>query len=204
MDAATDWVVDGGRYALDFDGSNDHVLTGVLTASGQMSFSFWFFRRNTSTHRFLANRNDAQGTGTGFDIYTVSTNSLNIFNGSNFATSNNAFSNNAWNHAVISCKSTSGVDFFVNGRLSASVSGNATIAQSSFGVFFGRLSQSSESHFSGLMDDIIIWNRIIPSAEANQLYQIGRGGMLTPRQRRRAYFAGVSGLRRRLLLTGQV
>jgi hypothetical protein len=49
-----------------------------------------------------------------------------------------------------------------------------------------------------------LWDRGLSANEVDQLYQIGRGGMLTPRRRRRAYFAGVSGLRRRLLLTGQV
>jgi hypothetical protein len=55
-----------------------------------------------------------------------------------------------------------------------------------------------------LAGEQIMSSRAMSQNEINQLYQIGRGGMLTPRRRRRAYFAGVSGLRRRLLLTGQV
>jgi hypothetical protein len=51
--------------------------------------------------------------------------------------------------------------------------------------------------------ELVAAGAIASSVLASQFHQIGRGGMLTPRRRRRAYFAG-SGLRRRLLLTGQV
>jgi hypothetical protein len=34
----------------------------------------------------------------------------------------------------------------------------------------------------------MLFDRAISGGEARQLYQIGRGGMLTPRRRRRAYF----------------
>jgi hypothetical protein len=48
MDAATDWAVRGGRYALDFDGTNDHVLITdarlpTLGVSAVFSASVWLY-----------------------------------------------------------------------------------------------------------------------------------------------------------------
>ncbi len=52
MDAASDWVDDGG-YCLDFDGSNDHCVTNAKSAVPhtleKLTVSYWFKRTATST-----------------------------------------------------------------------------------------------------------------------------------------------------------
>ena len=41
--------------------------------------------------------------------------------------------------------------------------------------------------FNGRLDDVIIWNRGLSPNEVQRLYQLGRGGMLERRRRRRVY-----------------
>jgi len=44
MDPATDWVVSGGQYALDFDGSNDYaLLTPAIGGKPRATFAMWFW-----------------------------------------------------------------------------------------------------------------------------------------------------------------
>ena len=59
MDAATDWVVDDGGYALDFDGVNDTVITSSQFAPGTrpMSACCWVYGYDLSFFSvFLAQR----------------------------------------------------------------------------------------------------------------------------------------------------
>lgn len=52
MDPATDWVVSGGAYALDFDGSNDNVttLSTFAPGAGPMTVAYWYDGRNTAQY----------------------------------------------------------------------------------------------------------------------------------------------------------
>jgi hypothetical protein len=58
MDPATDWVVDGGGYALDFDGANDVVQTVAnipeLGTTGTLCCWVKFRTVNTGTHGVLS------------------------------------------------------------------------------------------------------------------------------------------------------
>jgi hypothetical protein len=50
MDAATDWVTDDGKRCLDFDGSNDHVVTDCTPVGGAKRIAFAVkFRRLATT-----------------------------------------------------------------------------------------------------------------------------------------------------------
>lgn len=56
MDAATDWVISGGKYALDFDGTNDFVDIGVNRLpkiEAAKTISLWATYDGTSTRRML-------------------------------------------------------------------------------------------------------------------------------------------------------
>jgi hypothetical protein len=221
MDAATDWVIDGGRYALDFDGSNDFVdvTPGMFLVSSSYTISMWIKRDGFVQYANILTR----GTGNSDDIeiYHSTVNLMVVLhNRDNGGTLGLLFfpppPNLTWTHMLITYSSlrasgaTNRWQVFYNGVLQTSVSGQGTgepplsvntrwqIGTTQSTAF------GATKHYKGQLDDLIIWDRVLGNAEGRQLYQIGRGGMLTPRRRRRAYFAGVSGLRRRLLLTGQV
>jgi hypothetical protein len=201
MDAATDWVVDSGRYALDFDGSNDYVSAGNSMAGRsvpRMTVSCWVLIR--SSYGMAINCNWTNG----FVWYIApSSSAQSLFIGSTSLTSiavPNQF--NVWRHYWFS---------FDNGITRAGYDGiqSGSVTYGNTPSFATAWSNAPRDNLRiniggyGRMDDVIWWDRVLNTNEIRELYQIGRGGMLTPRRRRRAYSVA-TGLRRRLLLTGQV
>ena len=126
MDAATDWVVDGGQYALDFDGSNDYV-DARQTLTGAFTISMWANRRTAGTDnlRILwGNLADADTYAAAIAPTTVITQSDN--NGSLKTFSGFSFSNSVWFHVVVSRDPANGVRVWKDGI--ESTSGTQTIA----------------------------------------------------------------------------
>jgi hypothetical protein len=218
MDAATDWVVDGGRYALDFDSSNDFVSAGTtqyLFLNRPFSLSWWE-RVTANTNTFPARFRLRSNTNTFAVIASTNVNysafGFGEWKGQQGVRASGAtLPNNRigqWYHYALvglagpQSGSTADYALYENGR-SVSLAISAA-----FGNFAGTTNQigwdSLDNGADCLMDQIVIRDVAINPTLVFQEYQIGRGGMLTPRRRRRAYFAGVSRLRRRLLLTGQV
>ncbi len=207
---ADDWVVDGGRYALDFDGVNDRVSIDSINAATAITCSGWI-RRN-GTPGGLNSPIIAQGTLQGdasstFALYW----NLNLSSWTFFALSatntlaivrsNTASSTGIWYHVAGVCSERE-IVLYVDGKRVNSSTGVA-VKSSTQSANLGYGFSTFDQFHNGMLDDVVIRNRITSDAEIAQLYQIGRGGMLTPRRRRRAYSVA-TGLRRRLLLTGQV
>jgi hypothetical protein len=212
MDAATDWVVDGGRYALDFDGVNDLVDISFRAFAGvsNATISGWFRRTATSASGpFFGTGQSLSGAASRFNVITWSDGNIYV------ATSSSAFavfgSNDLLLHHILvvfdgsKTGNTNRLKVYFDGKevnLSYNGTIQSTIAAANNNWWMG-ITQLDQAG-TGRIFENVGWTRSLSANEALQLYQIGRGGMLTPRRRRRAYFAGVSGLRRRLLLTGQV
>jgi hypothetical protein len=214
MDAATDWVVDGGRYALDFDGSNDHVSisSGAFFPSGSTprSMSIWF--KITSDGNYSIAGYGSNNSGRRFNFFRstnlIGTNVIGI-EITNSWTLFPFVNDSRWHMltAVYPGGTLNATLHYLDGspQTATAVTGGTNTLDTA--TTFGSIAQlpgSTSFSYSGRLDDFIIWTRTLSASEIAQLYQIGRGGILTPRRRRRSYFAGVSGLRRRLLLTGQV
>jgi hypothetical protein len=210
MDAATDWVVDGGRYALDFDGTNDYVLIQKSQSFdaliGDKTIQAWIKTSGAgASFRTVFSRDKT------FSI-TLNNNVFGTFNwvASQFASSGVNVANSLWNHLVVQIRAgvSNGSQCFVNGLPRGSAfTYNTQVGNTTNDLTIGSALDGANSivneYVAGRFDDLILWARTLSSSEILQLYQIGRGGMLTPRRRRRAYSVA-TGLRRRLLLTGQV
>ena len=75
MDAATDWVVSGGRYALDFDGSNDYVSAGNMPNLGSifdLTISFFLNVQASTAYFPIIEKYQGAVTSNGFLIFGVS------------------------------------------------------------------------------------------------------------------------------------
>jgi hypothetical protein len=109
-----------------------------------------------------------------------------------------------WTHIAVT-RNTNGVyTAYRNGRADGSRTSTANLNITSNLVRIGcHYALNTVFDTDGFIDDCLFVQRAMTEPEIRQLYQIGRGGMLTPRRRRRAY-SMATGLRRRLLLTGQV
>jgi hypothetical protein len=202
MDAATDWVIDGGKYALDFDGSNDHVLiTGArLPTVGNASTitaSTWFRisslpsgrRELTATPSIVSGNFGMQlELDAGKLKIRADTGGVAIYE---FADSANS-PTGEWVHAVGVWNGVSKTaSLYKNGVFVGSVSYAASTATNVTSTRWTLGSLEYENvlyfYFPGLIAESITFNRVLSANEIRNLYNLGRGGMLERRRRRRVY-----------------
>jgi hypothetical protein len=190
MDAATDWVVDGGRYSLDFDGSNDYVLISDnnsldIESNGNLTISVWVRRSvNVGTYETVVTKRPSAGAFTNYELSfnntsTGSSKAFGFYSGSSFTISSTLVGLSSWTH-IATVTNASGTTYYVNGR-SAGTSATTVGSPNEHPLKIGAVAGSPETqYFNGQIDDVILFNRPVTAAEIRLLYQIGRGGMLTP------------------------
>jgi len=217
MDAATDWVVSGGRGALDFDGSNDHVkITGpnasFINITNKYTVSFWAYRNGAATFSNIMSK--GSGSTDDFDIYIYSSVLAVFHNANNGGTTSRVhfanFPDKTWTNVVITFDTSRDAAFtstgawqcFFNSVQQTSSSGGygnvfPAIVNTQSSLQIGASESSSifgsQRFFNGQLDDIRIYNRALSSTEARQLYQLGRGNM--PRIRQRRYTEETAGFK---------
>lgn len=176
MDPNTDWIISGGRYCLDFDGTNDGVPTTLSTLSGDFTLSCWIFRRSGSQQVFIGK--DISGSRN-FTVWvnfaeagTTTTGTVTFFNnvtGSNadaFGAESNVTPLNTWTHIAITRQGTTG-STFANGLLIRSKSAiTASGFTGSSVINFGRRAfVGFENPFDGQLDDVLFYNRALSPNE---------------------------------------
>lgn len=212
MDAATDWVVDGGQYALNFDGVNDFVEIAdspVLSAVMPITLCFWC---NPTTLPPASNANRmflvTKGAAANYE-WDATINWFNGFfgkftfyyatlNGASYygqATATSAVAGQWQFVAFIQSSFSSFPNAYYNGKLDNGgtfSAGSGSAGDGTAPVRIGARGDNAELEYAGRMSDIVLYNRVLSANEIAELYQIGRGGMYTPRRRRRAYSFGPS------------
>jgi len=218
MDPATDWVTTSqGRYALDFDGSNDRVETASRTAGqflGNQPFSVSVWFRATSFGRVLVARRGASpldpsewalfagGSGTPF-AYLLD----GVSYGTRLGTGGTAgrLVANTWHHMVMTWSggtTYTSVTFWVDGKIDAqnnvdSSGAFASIKSASLPLTIG--SEYVGTHLNGQISDVRLYRRILSPSEIRSLaLRPGIAYELAPR--RRASSAVAFNRRRRLLV----
>lgn len=190
MTAADDWVIDAGQYALDFDGTNDLVNAG--TTGGAMlngpplSVAAWVNARSLGFGTQGVISRD-QTSPFAFSFRLAFGTPILVTDGANLSASS-AISLNAWTHLMVSL----GPSFraiYINGVLSASSTAAYTITSNTDNLYIGAdfTGTASDRLFNGLISDVIVWRRTLTPNHVRQNYQLGRGGMLERRRRRRVY-----------------
>jgi hypothetical protein len=197
-----DWLVSGGKLALDFDGVNDYVEFAISAIANrtQLTVSFWGRPRTTASRLELNQATNSTARG-----------------GYGFAEDGNAYLVPASVNDYGFCNwSTLGVSQFIHfvGVFDGIRSGNAQRAKiylngtertlsfvgtipSVTGTFTEPMRLGARvgltSFSDGQVDDIRIYNRALTATEVSQLWQIGRGNM--PLRRRRRYAEQASGFK---------
>ena len=217
MDAATDWVVDGGQYALDFDGVNDYVtIPFVYTyASGVwLSASVWFRRNVTGAYHEILNK--FNGTGAfnedGWLLRVTNANNLSvtIANSGTYHRweSTVAYADTAWHHVAFTLRFGSGGTFGLwhdGAPVVTTLTGTGNIIPDSdatnYAMVIGaqRYAGASENLLNGQVSDAVVWQSPLSAETARQLYLLGRGGMFQRRRVRRGYVSEAVNRRRRLI-----
>ena len=195
MDAATDWVIDGGQYALDFDGTNDYVASTSLKfpqMGSLITASMWIKWLSTQTDfriPFMIGV-DAIGGNRGYFLWRSNAG----FVRSEFGSSTGAAiapattGNSVWVHVVGQYDGATN-KLFLNGIESASVSYSAANFDQTGRLVLG--SYFGGGVYTGFTNcqiaEVVIWNKPITANGIQTLYHLGRGGMLERRRRRRFY-----------------
>lgn len=204
MDAATDWIVSSGQYALDFDGTNDYVeVIDPFRFASTGSVVFWY-RGNveSGTAIYFGDRvNSAFAIYLGNNVTGSLTNELitvvhdlgglaRIY-GYTTATRTELYDNN-WHHiAVVQRVANTNAEIWIDGvsrtvtngssGLSTYVIGNTSFSFLQFGS--QRYSNTNSFFLTGQMDDIRFTTRAFSPAEIRLL--ASRRGIAYERRSRR-------------------
>ena len=183
MDPATDWVVSGGQYALDFDGASDNVSFSTITFSGPFSVSLWCLKRTNGS----ANEREVIGNTTDGNVFIGFTSTTTLVSGSTSGTKtfSGAITNNTVNHLLVTRDGGNTARVFINGRESStgglSMTGNMPI--NVLGQYLNGTGGNAPFSWDGWIDDVPFYNRALSAGEAQQLYLLGRAGMYERRRR---------------------
>ena len=200
MDAGTDWVVSGGRYGLDLDGTNDHVVLSQ-GYSAEVTCSLWVFSRNitNANGEYFFGRWEAVLQ----DFYIGAFSSGWIARTANATTTQSALLStpatiNRWTHLCLT-RSASTLSLTVDGRTTVTTSAVGFQGAEVSNTFIGRLSPATGFYANAIVDDLRIYNRVV-SATENRALASRRGIAYEMPPRRRSSSAVQFNRRRRLLL----
>ena len=179
MDNATDWVVSDGQYALDFDGSNDQIVSvGNVPAPQSRTIAMWVLARALNQWFFGTNfgvTNSGLFLGTESNVLTVTQFGAAIRDTVTFPL-------NTWQH-VGAAHNGNNYTLYRNGVLVNS--GAMTTAPAEALWYLG--SYGNGGYFNGRIDNAALWNRALSPNDFARLYQLGRGSMYQRRRRRAIY-----------------
>lgn len=171
-----DWVVSGGRYALDFDGVNDFVsIASILESTGQLTVTAW--ARQTASislavYAVFAS-SDAAGAILPFQIESYQGRWGFIWGASPYVRLQQAANLivNRWQHLALTRSGTTGswsYWFYVDGieQISGTTSINPGSAQP---MAIGRNGNRAAQFFPGTISDLRIYNRALAANEIRLL-----------------------------------
>lgn len=226
MDAATDWLVSGGRYGLDFDGVNDNIVAS-LRYYGTGLVCFWvkqdtdtapialcFGSTASTAERFIVGLgNGFTGTLTNELITVASINNAGTTRIEGYTTTTRTeIFDGQWHHIAIAQRAANAsYEIYLDGLLRTTTVGSSALTTFGIGApnsdlfILGaqRINAALSDFFAGQLDDIRIYNRALSPAEI-RILATRRGIAFERRKRRPVYVPQVSSARRRKILTGQV
>jgi hypothetical protein len=197
MDPGTDWVVSQGRYALDFDGTNDYVSLGTsaVFSPSPMSIAFWL-RMNTTPGAFdgIFGRTTSASWLNGYGCHWQTSSVMRFWVGQYV----NAYAEiapstpTAWHHVVCEWVAGASPEIYVN-RIKGTNSGATVATQTSTdtNLTLARLA-SDALNINGQIDDFRIYSRVLSGSE-KAILASRRGIAYELAPRRRASVAVAAG-----------
>lgn len=161
-----------------YNGSSSKTVvsdTNALDLTSAGGFSVWIYPTSASYNYVIDKCNDSSNTNGYFILLYESNIVLLLCNATTNTSlvSNGTVTLNAWNHIV--CTWGSGnMYIYINGTLDKSSSTSVTPVASTYNLYIGA-PISDSGYFSGRIDEIGIWNRLVTSSEVASLYNSGNG-----------------------------
>ena len=189
MDPATDWVAGKVGNALEFDGTDDHVLVGDVLdfgASDDFTISVWVYRDDTGRDdRVLWKKNSTNASDSGYLLYIDSGNDVRFFisDGTDqyFMQSTTDILSPGWHHFVIvwDDDSAAGTKMYIDAADdNASHTGTISAIDSPSNAVPLTIGAESDlgKFFDGKLDDVRIYDRALTAQEVQDLYDAGNNG----------------------------
>lgn len=194
MVADSDWVIDGGFYCLDVDGSNDTVSIpdGTQYGSSDIGYGGWVKKRSSSEGGYLISKNN-DGTNSGPSILLGASGALTVHANTFFVTTSAAYTATEWAHIWVNFRSLV-IEVYYNGVLrdtSTARTGIGTSWPNTIPIVIGSRIGSSvaAAQLDGQLDDVRWYNRALHPTEIQMLasrrgiaYEMDRVTRHTPEQ----------------------
>ncbi len=161
-----------GQWAGTFDGSTDSVLSTPSAPFGSSARTYMaWVNTNTSANEEILAYGSAVGANFGsIDMY-VNVNALNFnVNGGTHNISTLSVSSNSW-HFVAWSYQNNAITMYVDNQIPQTFSTTLNTAQGSFSIG-ARVAGTLQ--FSGLIDDVRIYNRALSASEIAAMYAGGK------------------------------
>ena len=164
--------------------NSSYAQSNYYLASGDnpFSFSFWVYpigSEATNTLLFFGDRDYSLGS---FDVfynwYGVDDNVFVLWDSDN-ATASGVYPKSNWYHVVGVADGSGNRYLYVDGVLVNSTSALYNVV-STYPLTLGFLPPSYNNHFTGLIDEVGVWNRTLNQTEVTQLYNSGNGIQYSP------------------------
>jgi hypothetical protein len=212
MDAAGDWVRSGGRYALDFDGVNDYVITSAISSTVDLSttkpwtVAAWIQPSFSSSSNVGAAVFDFATNGRAYlrwenSILGFYVDIVQGANGSAWRTNAVSFAANQLMHLAFTHTAANGGQFFLNGIAitTTTVITTAVTGITNNTVSIGR-GAVNNYYWSGQIHEVRLHDIVVPQSSLSQ--QASRRGIAYELAPRRRSSSAVAFNRRRRLLLG--
>lgn len=187
-----DWIVDDGRYTLDFDGVSgfgDQVDLGNINnlGAGDWTVSIWF-KTITAVSRNLVGKATEGSLVVWWDftIGLITTGKIFVeFDDDNTKRqmeSNDALNDNIWHLCTIT-RSAAGIFMYIDGvkQADSDSANTGTLSNAHDLVIGGETRTATDIEWLGQLDDFFQWNRGLTPNEACDLYTLGRGAIFQRR-----------------------
>ena len=167
------WVSGKIGGALSFDGINDYILTPLKGRRNiDITWSLWIKTQTTIGGMIGVSENTWSGGGQSFSISSGKP-KIDACQVSS-RTGNNLVSTNTWTHCLFAVENSGSVKVFVNGNISIdSAMDWFKYDGTSFLMRIGHI-PTQGGYYSGLIDDVRIYDRALPAAEVQALYNLGQ------------------------------
>ena len=169
----SNWVNGKFGKALDFDGSDDHVVvaTNSVLELTDGTVSFWAKLNGSSDINYGVVGYRGSVANTRYSVHmNPNDDTIGLWNASTFGTVSTTIDPNIWYHVTL-VESGSDATVYVNG-VSVGTTGNAFSSVTGQPLYIGHAPGSSEN-FDGTIDDVRIYNYARTAVQVQQDYNNG-------------------------------
>jgi hypothetical protein len=161
-----------GAGSAELDGTNylsNNTPALLSTFEGNFSLSYWFNADNQLTFPVSCGR-----TNTGFTTQVGGSDFNVYYNNLLITTNDQDYTDNTWHHIVVTVDRSGNMELFTDGISRGTVDISAASVPTISGFQAGRF-ESGTIYYTGLVDEIGVWSRVLTSTEISDLYNSGAG-----------------------------